>query len=316
MVGAFSVSPAGSITYRTGFSRLSQFTWFDQAGKVAGTIGTPDANGLLNPALSPDGRRVAAQRAMHGNIDLWLFDAGRETRLTFDAGRDMYPVWSPDGSRIAFSKELKGARSLYRKSSMGGGGQELLLASGSTLVPNAWSPDGRFLMYSERSPVTALDLWVLPLDGKQPPSVFLNSKFEERYPQFSPDGRWVAYMSDESGRPEIYLRPFPASSGQFPVSTTGGIAPRWRKDGKELYYIAPDSKLMAVSMDTTGRAPKMGEPGALFRPHILYGGTMTTGVLWQYDVAPDGRFLINVTPDDVVTAPITVIQNWSPRIKK
>ena len=316
-VGAFSVGPAGSITYRTGRGSVSQFTWFDHAGKVVGTIGTPDANGRLNPALSPDGRRVAAQRTMHGNIDLWLFDAGRETKLTFDAGRDMYPVWSPDGSRIAFSKDLKGALSLYQKSSRGGGAEELLLASsGNVLAPQAWSPDGRFLLYTERSPVTALDLWVLPLDGKQPPSVFLNSKFEERSPQFSPDGRWVAYMSDETGRPEIYLRPFPASSGQFPVSTTGGIAPRWRKDGKELYYIAPDSKLMAVSMATTGRAPEMGAPVALFRPYILYGGTIAPGVHWQYDVAPDGRFLINVTPGDVVTPPITVIQHWQAGIKK
>jgi hypothetical protein len=156
--------------------------------------------------------------------------------------------------------------------------------------------------------VTAADLWVLPLDGKQPPSVFVNSKFEERQPQFSPDGRWVAYGSDESGRSEIYLRLFPTSSGQFPVSTTGGMEPRWRKDGK----------LMAVSIatastGTTGRAPEMGAPVALFQPRILYGGTLPIGISWQYDVAPDGRFLINVTVGDVVTAPITVIQHWTPK---
>jgi WD40 repeat protein len=155
---AFSVSPAGSITYRTGRGSVSQLTWFDHAGKVAGTIGRPDANGPLNPSLSPDGRRVAAQRTTDGNIDLWLFDAGRETRLTFDAGRDMYPVWSPDGSRIAFSKDLKGVLSLYQKSSTGGGVEELLLHRG-ILVPQAWSPNGRFLMYGERNLVTALDLW-------------------------------------------------------------------------------------------------------------------------------------------------------------
>ena len=317
-VGAFSVSPAGSITYRTGRALVSQFTWFDRAGKVAGTIGTPDANGPWNPTLSPDGGRVVAQRTMQGNVDLWLFDAGRETKLTFDAARDMFPVWSPDGSRIAFSKELRGVLSLYQKSSRGGGGEELLLASsGNSLSPGAWSPDGRFLMYSDRSPVTALDQWVLPLDKKQPPTVFLNSKFEERSPQFSPpDGRWVAYMSDETGRFEIYLRPFPGLGGQFQVSTTGGIAPRWRKDGKELYYIAPDSKLMAVSIVTTGPAPERGEPMALFRPHIVYGGTVTPGVQQQYDVAPDGRFLINVTPGDAVTPPITVIQHWQAGIKK
>lgn len=147
-------------------------------------------------------------------------------------------------------------------------------------------------MYQERNPGTGADIWVLPLDGKQQPSVFVNSTFEERNPQFSPDGRWVAYTSNESARYEIYLRPFPASSGQFPVSTTGGIAPRWRQDGRELYYIAPDSKLMAVSFSvaTTGRAPELGAPVALFQPRILYGGTLIIGIFWQYDVAPDGRF--------------------------
>jgi Tol biopolymer transport system component len=237
--------------------------------------------------------------------------------LTFEAGRDEYPEWSPDGSWIAFSKDLKGQLSLYRKSSMGGGAEELLLPSpGNALVPLAWSPDGRFLMYHERNPMTAADIWVLPLDGKQQPSVFLKSKFEERLAKFSPDGHWVAYTSDESGRAEIYLRPFPASSGEFPVSTMGGIAPRWRQDGRELYYIAPDSKLMAVSVTMTARGPELGTPVALFRPRIVHGGTLTIGINWQYDVAPDGRFLINVTSSDAVTAPITVIQNWQAGIKK
>jgi hypothetical protein len=163
--------------------------------------------------------------------------------------------------------------------------------------------------------VTGGDIWVLPLDGKQPPSAFVNSKFEERAAQFSPDGRWLAYCSDESGRSEVYLRPFPASSGQFQVSTMGGIAPRWRRDGKELYYIAPNGTLMAVSLTTIGGTPDVGAPVALFRPRIVYGGTNTVGILWQYDVAPDGRFLINVSTGSAVTAPITLIQNWQPATK-
>jgi dipeptidyl aminopeptidase/acylaminoacyl peptidase len=308
--GAFSVSPAGSITYRAGRTLESQLTWFTRSGKVAGTIGKPDADELLRPMLSPDGRRVVAQRTVRGNTDLWLFDAGRETRLTSDPGAELGHVWSPDGSRIAFSRDLKGQLRLYQKSITGGGAEELLLApSGNPLYPQAWSPDGRLLLYAERYPLTASDLWVLPLDGK-PPFVFVNSKFEDRMPQFSPDGRWVAYMSDESGRPEIYLRSFAASGGQFSVSTTGGIMPRWRKDGKELYYIAPDGTLMAVSMTTTGRAPEMSAPVALFQPPILYGGRLIPGIDWQYDVAPDNRFLINVIVGDPGTAPITVIQHW------
>jgi Tol biopolymer transport system component len=310
--GAFSVSHEGSIANRTGAFSASQFTWFDRSGKVVGTLGSSDRNGLSQPTLSPDGRRVAAFRTTQGDPDLWLFEAGRETRFTFEGGR--YPLWSPDGARIAFAD--KAGASLKQKSSAGGGAEELLLASSAgSIAPYSWSPDGRFLIYNRRDPVTTGDLWVLPLDGKQKPSVFLNSKFEERLAQFSPDGRWVAYTSDESGRNEVYLRPFPASSGQFPVSTLGGTAPRWRKDGKELFYIAPDGRLMAVTMGltTTGRAPAMGAPVALFQPHLLGGGAAVVGFMWQYDVAPDGRFLINVTVGDTVTAPITVIQNWNPK---
>jgi dipeptidyl aminopeptidase/acylaminoacyl peptidase len=307
--GAFSVSPEGSIAYRSGGDSASQFTWFDRSGKVVGTIASADA--LFQPSLSPDGRRVAAYRIIRGGSELWLFEAGRETRFTFEGGR--YPVWSPDGARIAFSNQA--SPNVKQKSSTGGGPEELLVAApaSNTIAPLAFSPDGRFLMYLQRGPVNAGDLWILPLDGKQKPSVFLNSKFEERQAQFSPDGRWVAYASDESARFEVYLRPFPASNGQFQVSTSGGTAPRWRRDGKELYYIAPDGKLMAVTMATTGRTPVMSAPVALFQPHILHGGATIIGIQAQYDVAPDGRFLINVTSGDAVTAPITVIQNWAPK---
>lgn len=194
--GALSVSHEGSIAYRTCAFSTSQFTWFDRSGKVVGTLGSSDRNGLSQPGVSPDGRRVAAFRTIPGDPDLWLFEAGRETRFTFEGGR--YPLWSPDGARIAFAD--KAGASLKQKSSTGGGAEELLLASSAgSIAPYSWSPDGRFLIYSRRDPVTTGDLWVLPLDGKQKPSVFVNSKFEERLAQFSPDGRWVAYTSDESG---------------------------------------------------------------------------------------------------------------------
>jgi Tol biopolymer transport system component len=318
-VGAFSASPAGPITYRSGTSTETQLTWFDRSGKPAGTIGGPDANGLMQPTLSPDGRRVVAYRTVQGNQDLWLFDAARMTKLTFDAGRETYPLWFPEGSRIAFSKEDKKAAgmSLYQKSSTGGGQEDLLLpTTRATITPQSWTRDGRFLLYSERHQETAGDLWVLPIDGTQKPSVFVNSRFEERMGQFSPDGRWVAYSSDESGPTEIYVRPFPASNGQWKASTTGGVTPRWRHDGKELYYIAPDGALMAVPFAVAGSAPEMGAPKALFHPRILNGGASVVGITWQYDVALDGRFLINVVVGDSVTAPITVIQHWQARIGK
>jgi Tol biopolymer transport system component len=177
------------------------------------------------------------------------------------------------------------------------------------MAPMSWSRTG-FLLYMERNPRTGGDVSALPLDGKQEPFAFLNSKYEERTPQFSPDGQWVAYASDESGRLEIYLRTFPISSGQWPVSIGGGVTPRWRRDGQEIYYIAPDAKLMAVTVAAKNNVPELGTPTALFQTKILYGGTSPVGTNWQFDVAPDGRFLINVNTTAGSTSPITVIQNW------
>jgi len=312
-VGAFSVSSTGSIAYRTGNTATTQLTWVDKSGKTVGTVGEPDANGLLCPTLSPEERRVVAYRSVENNVDLWLFEAGRMRRLTSDAGRDAYPVWSPNGDRIVFGKEVKGSLSLYQKAS-GGGPEELLLESpsGRNLTPQSWSRDRKFLLYLERDPERGGDLWVLPMDGKQKSFVFVNSGAEERAAQFSPNGRWVAYSSDESNRMEIYVRPFPPSSGQWTVSTMGGVTPRWRDDGQELYYIAPDGMLMAVSVTAAGTAFEMGTPRALFPSRAAFGGANIVGITWQYDVAKDGRFLINVLTGDGGTAPITVIQNWTP----
>jgi Tol biopolymer transport system component len=313
-VGAFSVSSTGSIAYRTGNTATTQLTWVDTSGKTVGTLGEPDANGLLCPTLSPDQRRVVAYRSVDNNVDLWLFEAGRMRRLTSDPGRDAYPVWSPNGDRIVFAKDAKGSLSLYQKASSGGP-EELLLESpsGRNLTPQSWSRDGKYLLYLERDPARGGDLWVLPMDGKQKKSVFVNSGAEERAAQFSPDGRWVAYSSDESNRTEIYVRPFPPSSGQWTVSTMGGVTPRWRDDGKELYYIAPDGMLMAVSVAATGTAPEMGTPRALFPAHAAFGGANIVGITWQYDVGKDGRFLINVLTGEGRPAPITVIQHWTPK---
>lgn len=315
--GGFSVASSGLLTYRTGRDVESQFTWFDRSGKVVDAIRSPDATGLYQPTLSPDGHRVAGYHTVQGNVDLWLIEGGRVTRLTTDVGREMYPAWSPDGSQVAFAKDFNGALALFRKAPAGGGAEERLrAASGRDVVPQSWSSDGRYLLFIERSPATAGDLWALPLDGKQSPIPVAKSKFEERHGQFSPDGRSVAYASDESGRFEIYVRPFPGPGAPILVSTAGGIAPRWRKDGKELYYIAPDSSLMAVAVATTSGPPQLGAPFALFRPRILLGGTATIGYQAQYDVAPDGRFLINVTAGADLTAPITVIQNWAPEARR
>ena len=320
---AVSVSAAGLVAYRAGGANRRQLAWFDRSGKALGTMGAPDENDLSAPSVSPDGRRVAVYRTVQGNTDIWLLDGTRTSRFTFDAALDRFPIWSPDGSRIVFDSNRKGHRDLYQKPSSGAGAEELLVESPQDKVATDWSADGRFLLYHSIDPQTARDLWVLPLEGDRKPWVFLKTSFDERYGQFSPDGRWVAYMSNESGRNEIYIRPFaaPAASGaaanpaagQWQVSTAGGIYPRWRPDGKELYYIGPNGEMMAAPITATGTTLEPGAPVALF-PTRIFGGGVDNGQGRQYDVTRDGRFLINTVLDDA-SSPITLIQNWKPPAK-
>ena len=314
-VGAFSVSATGLVTYRAGGAARTQLTWFNRAGQPLGTLGPPDAT-QFEPTLSPDGRQVAVERRAQGNIDIWLIDAARSTRFTFGPATDRWPVWSPDGRRLVFSQQRAGIFDLYQKPANGAGAEALLLASPETKTATSWSPDGRSLLYTNNSSKAPPDVWVLPMAGDPKPFPFLNSTFHERTTTFSPDGHWVAYESDESGRSEIYVRPFPGPGGQWQVSTAGGKDPRWRPDGKELYYIASDSRLMAAPIASSGTALQPGLPTALFQPRILGGGTRFGGTRQQYDVAPDGRFLINVSVDEGNAAPITVITNWQPEGKK
>jgi Tol biopolymer transport system component len=310
-VAGFSVSSAGLLAYRAGVvTNRRQLTWFDRAGKVMGTLGGLDENGLIGPELSPDGRRVAVTRTTQGNMDIWLLDGARTTRFTFDESDEMWPMWSPDGSRIAFSSTRKGPNALYQKTSNGAGSEELLLEGALPILPNDWSPDGRFILYFVPDPRTSFDFWVLPVEEKRKPFVFLNTNFSERKGRFSPDGRWVAYQSNRSGREEVFVRPFPGSGGQWQVSTAGGIWPRWRRDGKELYYIAPDARLTAVPIASKGGTLEPGTPIPLFQTRIVGAGT-DPALPAQYDVASDGRFLINTVLDEAVS-PITLIQNWKP----
>jgi Tol biopolymer transport system component len=262
---------------------------------------------------------VVVSRAVQGNNDIWLMDATRTTRFTFDAGRDRNPIWSPDGSRIVFNSDRKGSPDLYVKPSNGAGSEELLLESEQLKVATDWSRDGRFLTYLSVDPQIGPDIWVLPMEGDRKPFVFLKTNFVEGDAQFSPDGHWLAYQSNESGRYEIYVRPFNGSapgasnSGQWQVSTSGGINERWRSDGKELYYIAPDGKLMAAPVTTSGATFQPGTPVALFQTRV-YGFTDPT-LMFQYDVSRDGRFLINIVLEEA-SSPITLLQNWSPETKR
>jgi Tol biopolymer transport system component len=327
---AFTVSTNGSLVYRTGSSgSATRLAWFDRQGTQLATLGPPGE--YRNPRLSPDGKRVGVDRVVSGNRDVWLLEVERGTasRLTFDPTEDRYPTWSPDGSRIVFDSLRGGAgdRSLYQKASSGTGNEELLLMAGGS--PRDWSPDSRSIVFTQMDRVVN-DLWVLPLDGDprqagtglrqagteaRKPVPFLKTPFSEALANLSPDGRWIAYVSDESGRPEVYIQSFPTPSGKWQVSTEGGNQPRWRRDGRELFYLAPDQKLMAVPV-RLGSTFEAGAPASLFEANINPAAG-SAGIGHQYDVSADGqRFLLNLELRETATTPLTVVLNWQAGLKR
>jgi Tol biopolymer transport system component len=307
--GAFSVSPSGVVAYRTRIAARNQLTWFDRTGKTLGTLGDTDGDTIGYPELSPDGRRVAVDQVVQGNQDVWLMDLlrGGATRFTFDASVERRPLWSPDGTQIVFTSLRKKGFDLYMKPSNGAGAEQLLLESPYTKTPDGWSSDGRFLLYNENNGKTS-DVLALPLQGDRKPIPVATSSFSEHNGEFSPDGRWVAYQSDESGQFEIYVVPFPPGAGKWQVSTGGGVAPRWRHDGKEIFFIASDRKMMAATVSASNTSFEVAPPLALFQTLITGGGT--SAAKQQYAVSSDGRFLINVAGADSATSPITLILNW------
>ena len=318
---AVSVAATGLVAYRTDAGGQRQLTWVNRSGATLGTVGEADGNNRRSPRVSPDGRRVVVHRTVQGNTDLWLLDGARTSRLTFDAANDRFPVWSPDGARIAFRSGRTGLGDLYQKLTSGAGVEAPIVASDQIKSPTSWSADGRFLMYLSVGQANS-DLWLVPMEGEHTPSVFLNTPFDEASGAFSPDGAWVAYESNETGQNEIYVRPFvaPTAAGtaagaaasRSQVSTAGGVFPVWRPDGEELelYYLNPAGEMMAAPLTVSGATLEPGAPVVLFPTRVL-GGGVSAGLDRQYDVAPDGRFLIN-TQVDSGDAPITLLQNWNP----
>jgi Tol biopolymer transport system component/predicted Ser/Thr protein kinase len=311
MQGQFSSSQNGILAYTSGFlsGGSTQLTWFDRSGKVAGVVGTP---GVLSwPAISPDGKTVALDRAdpQTGHYDLWLHDLaqGTASRFTFSAQTNQYPVWSPDGTHIAFlSSRDGGVPNLYQKATSGASQDEALDKSTRTKQPEDWSRDGRYIIEQVNDPKTKVDTWVLPLFGDRKPFPYLQTEFSEQAAKLSPNGQWLAYAADETKRFEIYVQSFPTPGGKWQVSTNGGILPIWSRDGKELFFIGADGKLMAV--DVKGSAKfEAGVPKPLF--DVRLGGS-------QFDVSKDGRFLIPVLTEQVVNAPMTVVVNWTAELKK
>ena len=308
----FSISETGVMVFWSGSLSNRQLLWFDRSGKQLGAVGPPgEYNDIV---LSPDEKRVALQRIEGGSSDIWLMDLARglPSRFTFHAADEDDPVWSPDGNTIVFSSSREGRFNLYRKVSSGAGNEEVLFKSEVEGKEGSdWSPDGRFILFDQAGGNNGSDIWALPLFGDGKPYALLQTTFSESQGHFSPDGRWFAYTSNESGRNEVYVQSFPPSGGKWLVSTGGGAQPHWRRDGKELFYIAADRKLMAVAV-TAGSGFETGAPKPLFQTQVVRYDAPN-----RYEVRPDGqRFLVNSPMEEVSQTPITVILNWTAALKR
>jgi serine/threonine protein kinase/Tol biopolymer transport system component len=312
-----SASANGTIVYRAaGQIRRRQFTWFDRSGTILGVVGEVDGANALNPSLSPNGQQIAYNRAVDNNVDIWLLDinARQPRRFTNGPAVEEYPIWSPDSTRLVFSAIRAPGFHVYEKPLSGLERAETLLipqpAIGAKIATD-WSADGRFLLYRHLSFETGYDIWAMPLSGDRKPFVVVRTESDEREGQFSPDGRWIAYESDQSGRMEIYVQAFPTQGRVFgPLSQAGGAQPRWNPDGKELFYLSPAGEMMSVKLRLDAVHDVIDSEAAvmLFRTRVL---SQSNTPRHQYAVTRDGRFLINRLLDDGVSYPMSVILNWS-----
>jgi Tol biopolymer transport system component len=255
-----------------------------------------------------------------GTDDVWIYDVARgiRGRFNFDASHDRNTTWSPDGRTIIFDSLRKGRRDIYRRPSDASTAEELLYADDSDKISSSWSPDGKSLLYFNLgNSKTGQDVWVLPLapaagakGEAAKPFAFVQTPFNDLNGKFSPDGHWVAYASNESQRNEVYVAPFPGPGGKQQISVSGGNFPRWRSDGKEIFYVAPDQRLMAAEVTARGNTVTVGQVRPLF-------GRVQTNRGYLYDVSADGqKFLLAVQPEQTTSEPLTLVENWSAALKK
>ena len=309
-IATFSISENGSLAFIGGAVAETRLMWFDRAGRQLGPAGPTAVYG--NPTLSPDGRSVAFDRG--APPDVWRLELDREaaSKITSDRSADMQPIWSPDGQALAFASSRGGKEGLYQRVLAAGSNERVLMESTLPVVPSDWSSDGKYLAYS-----TATDVWALPLTGdREPLRVTQTPLYEEINAVFSPDGRWIAYQSDESsgvtrsGEGDVYVQSFPQQGFRKQVSAAGGFTPRWSHDGRELFYVAPDGVLTSVSISPPGVPIEVGAPKPLFPVRF---GLTPLGVSARYSVSKDGRFLMRLASSDLT---ITVIINWFEQLKR
>jgi Tol biopolymer transport system component len=310
----FSVSDDGVLAYQSG-SPTSQLTWFDRTGKKLNSLGEP--TNYWTVALSPDERRAAVSLLdADGRIaDVWLLDLtrGSISRLTFDPSSEGNPVWSPDGNNIVYGSTRRGDGhvQLYEKAASGAGDDQLLLQSASDKYATSWSRDGQFILFDNWPVRAKAGIWLLPLNGeRQPKPLLQTAAFDQTGGQFSPDARFVAYMSNESGRTEVYVRPFPLSDDKWQISSGGGQFPLWRADGKELFFVTDEGRLMSAEIRASEKF-ESSVPEQLFRTNIK---NPHAGLC--YAAAVDGqRFLVNTFVEGDNPAPMIVVLNWTADLK-
>jgi Tol biopolymer transport system component len=310
-LGAFSASLSGLLAYAAGGAEF-ELGWFDRKGNRIGSLGEPAQFYRFN--FSPDRKNVAVS-ATGNNPDIWLYDVvrGLPRHFTFDPASELDVVWSSDGQTIVFDSNRNGHFDLNRKSANGSGAEEPLYIDNLEKYPTSISPDGKFLVYNAiGDPKTGFDLWILPdplgAPGNAKPYPFIRTQFNEQNGRFSPDGHWIAYESDESGHFEIYVAPFPGPGSKRQISTSGGRFPRWRADGKEIFYLATDLRLTVAEVAIKGNQIQTGEVHPLFALPMNGAG--------QYDASADGQRILAITPRQSASEPLTIIQNWPAGLKK
>jgi len=315
----FSVSRDGVLAYQAG-EISSRVTWVNRKGEILQTIGEAAPYNSIN--LSPDGHRLVAevQDPEKFESDLWIYDLARgvSTRFTSQTGLESSPVWSPDAHQIAFAAHGNRPSNLMVKETGGGDSKLMVPDSGNFQFPSDWSRDGRFFAYSQFDTETHFDIWVLPLTDDGKPFPFLRTQFNEVTMKFAPDGRWVAFASDASGRLEVYLRSFPEGGDEVRVSASGGSEPQWRHDGKELFYFSGDGQLMAVPV-VTGKTITVGKPVALFdlkAVGVFDIGPIKSGLFPIFDPSPDGQRFVTIVGGNRAALPITVVLDWKQELKQ
>jgi serine/threonine-protein kinase len=310
----YSVSSTGTLVYIPSGVQVSQLNlvWVNRKGTAESLAAPP--HGYVNPRFSPDGRRVAVG-ITESDSQIWIYDIARKTltRWTFEGNNNLVPFWTPDGMRITFTSNKEGQRNLFWQLADGSGGLERLTTSEYQNLPGSWSGDGQVLVFAQLTPDSGYDIWVLRAsDRKVQP--FLRTQFNEGSPQFSPNGRWLAYFSDESGRREIYVQPYPGPGGKWQISTEGGTEPLWNRNGRELFY-RNGNKMMAVEV-TTQPSFSAGTPKVLFEGQYQLLPLVSTP---NYDVAPDGQRFLMLKPteqEQAATTQINVLLNWFEELKQ